>query len=165
MKTMTILGSRWNYGIACAAACLAGSFVCLAPAAAAPPPALVFHDPSVPGSDAALDDALTHTLTTAGYAAQEANVDALLAAGALDPEHCALLVLPDARSLPAPLAPVVTAYLQRGGDVIVLDAPAWGHATTVKRDGRWQTADADAVAQALHLPEKPFLDSGRTRAD
>ena len=135
------------------------SFLAPCQGAVPPPPrALVLDDPSLPGYDAGLGGALKDTLALVGYNAVSADTDALMPPGALGPGHCALLVLPQARHLPAVLISAVSNYVKRGGNLLVLGAPAWQIPTTVKRDGLWRTSGEDAGAQVLLPPSTPFLD-------
>ena len=122
------------------------------------PRALVLDDAALPGYEAGLGAALKDTLAAAGYYAVSAGTDALAEPNALDANRCALLVLPQARRLPAALIPGVLGFVRRGGDLIVLGAPAWQMPVTVKMNGRWQTSSEDAAVQALLRPENPFLD-------
>jgi len=95
--------------------------------------ALILDDPALPHHDPRLAAALAGTLERAGYTPQR------VATGNL-PEaltHCALLVLPAAAELPAPLAAPVHHYLQTGGHLLALGAPAWNTALEKDPDGHW----------------------------
>ena len=104
---------------------------------AAPPVAFVLADPSLPGTDIALTSALTKAVQTAGFQSMPTTVNRLLMQGDLYVSKCRMLVLPQCRSLPVALAPVIEKFLKSGGHLIALGAPAWSNPLIKGRDGRW----------------------------
>ena len=85
---------------------------------AAPPPAIILNDPSLPSNDIAEVKILSTALKGAGYAPSSITVDGLLRPGSLD--QCRMLVLPGCRALPIELVGPVTDYLKRGGGLFAL---------------------------------------------
>ncbi|MDQ2800535.1 MAG: hypothetical protein M3Y13_12965, partial [Armatimonadota bacterium] len=128
-------------------------FLCLAatlprPALAAPT-AILLSDPALPNADPALVRTLSGDVQAAGYAPVSQTVAEMRQPNTLTPDHCALLVLPQARALPAALAPAVYAYLKAGGHLLALGVPAWGTPLVPGPDGKWITQAQASEAQAL----------------
>jgi hypothetical protein len=134
------------------------------PAHAAAPVAVLLSDPGLPGDDPALTALATRAVHAAGYAVTAEPTDALLRPGALDRDHCALLVLPRAGALPPPLFPALTAYLKAGGQLIALGSPILAAPLTRRADGGWVTTAALAQLLALTPPAHPTF-SFETPAD
>lgn len=129
------------------------------PSAPVPRPrALILDDPALTDNNGSLNTSLEHTLTSAGYQVAMVSVEDLQQPEALSTSRCALLVLPAARRSPAVLAPLVNTYAQRGGNLLVLGAPAWQKPATVRQGGSWRTTDEAAEATALMPPTTTFLD-------
>ena len=128
--------------------------------ASAAPPAVVLSDRALPDADPALIRSVTSDVRAAGYAPVSRTVAELSQPGALALERCALLVLPQARALPAPLAPAVYGYLQAGGHLLALGVPAWGTSLVAGPGGRWITSTEAGEAQALVPPSHPVFDFG-----
>jgi len=132
----------------------------LRPASAAPP-ALVLSDPALPDADPALVRSVAEDVRAAGWAPVSRTVAELGQPGALAPGRCALLVLPQARALPAILAPALYGYLQAGGHLLALGVPAWGTSLVAGPGGKWITSAEAGEAQALTPPPHPVFDFGR----
>lgn len=129
--------------------------------ASAAPPAVLLSDPALPDADPALVRSVASDVRAAGYAPISRTVAEMSQPGALAPERCALLVLPQARALPATLAPAVYGYLKGGGHLLALGVPAWGTSLVAGPDGKWITSAEAGEAQALVPPPHSVFDFGR----
>lgn len=134
------------------------SLFAASPQTTQPPQAIILSDATLPHFDADLCAALERTMAQAGYQAVTIDVAGLTKPHALETDHCALLILPEARWLPTSIIPAITTYANQGGDLLVLGAPAWGTPLTLTPDGHWQAEGAEARTQALQPPAFPFLD-------
>ena len=126
--------------------------------AGAAPPAVLLSDPALPGADAALARSVASDVREAGYAPVPRTVAELSQPGALAPALCALLVLPQARALPAALAPAVYGYLKAGGRLLALGVPAWGTTLVAGPGGKWITSAEVGEAAALIPPPHVVFD-------
>jgi len=131
----------------------------LRPASAAPT-AFVLSDPALPDADAVLVRSVAEDVRAAGYALVSRTVAEMSAPGELMPDRCALLVLPQARALPAALAPTVYGYLKAGGHLLALGVPAWGTALMAEPGGRWVTPAGAGEAEALVPAPHPVFAFG-----
>ena len=118
--------------------------------------AAVFYD-RLPGRDEAFARELAAEVTVAGYVAEIIGVSTLTNTEVLRADKFDLLVLPDARSLPASSVAAIESYLKQGGDLLALGLPAWG-APLFEVNGRWLSrASFDETLDALR-PEKMLVD-------
>lgn len=126
------------------------SDLCAAPAL---PRAAVFAD-RLPGLDGNFAREIATQVSASGYAVEFIGVTTLTNADALSAEQFDLLVLPEARALPAVSAPAVESYLKQGGDLLALGLPAWESAL-FEVSGQWVSrASFDAAIagqRAEHL--------------
>lgn len=118
---------------------------------AAAPGAVVAYNPNQP-SPGKLDKAVAAAVERAGYRVR------LVSSGQLEqiPEGTRLLVLTDARNLPARLAGPVDAFLKAKGRLIALQAPAWQNPLYLV-DSKWIGAEQFGLSQAKKRPERPIL--------
>ena len=126
----------------------------------AAPTALLLSDPALLNADPALARSVAEDIRAAGYAPVSCTIAELGQPDALTPGRCALLVLPQARALPAALAPAVYGYLKAGGHLLALGAPAWGTSLVAGLDGKWITSAEAGEGQALAMPPHPIFDFG-----
>jgi len=92
-----------------------------------------------------------------GFDVVELDAPSLCSPDALAVDRISLLVLPDARRLPMQSIPVVKEYLQRGGDLLVLNAPAWRD-RLVQVEEKWQTPEEYRAGRATHPVPNVFID-------
>ncbi len=130
----------------------------LALQAGAAPPALILVDTELPGADRILCEEISRTVKAAGYAPKPVTVEQLMVPGALAAQKCELLALPQARSLPTALAPVVEAYLRTGGNLLALGAPAWCNPLVRGADGKWVSISSYGEKRALEDPGRIVFD-------
>jgi hypothetical protein len=124
----------------------------------AAPTAVVLNDPALPHNDASLGQTIEGVLRKAGYAPVQKTMEELMQPQALSPTSCALLVLPDARELPASFLAPFTAYLHAGGHLMAFGLPAWQTVLVKNSNDRWVTAVEDAESHALITPPHPVFE-------
>lgn len=99
-------------------------------------------------------------LTDTGYDVIELDAQALCAPETFSSEGVSLLVLPDAKRLPMAAIAPVKAFLERGGDLLALNAPAWRE-RLFEFKGLWQTPEEYRAQQATRPVQNVFLDFSR----
>jgi len=120
----------------------------------AAPPAFILNDPDLPGSSVKVSGAVASAIRDAGYAPKEVTFEDLLHQGALSADNCKLLVFPQCGALPGSLQPIVLRYLQEGGRLIALGAPAWNSLLFRDKNGKWITPSQFSEKHALQPPAK-----------
>ena len=130
--------------------------VCITAAAMANPSALLFSDPAFPATEA-LAPRLRDLLREAGYESIEVNAQDLANPDTYAAETIALLVLTDAGRLPMRSVEPVKAFLERGGNLLALNAPAWRE-RMIYVDGHWSTPEAFRMRRAGAPPPHVFLE-------
>lgn len=133
--------------------------VCLKAAEPARPVAAVFASPEA-GGRAEPVRTLADLARAAGYEVERVGVETLTNRQALAGGRFDLLVLADARRLPAPALPAVEAFLKAGGDVLALGLPAWEDPLFLV-NGRWLSRADYARALAAIRPARLLLDFER----
>jgi len=118
----------------------------------AAPSALVAYNPTLRVPDK-LDKAVAAAVARAGYKVSLVSSAKLSAV----PAGTRLLVLTDARNLPAQLAEPVDAFLKARGRLMALQAPAWQNPLYLS-GGKWIGAEQFGLRQAKKPPEKAILD-------
>lgn len=96
-------------------------------------------------------------LTENGYATVILDAEMLCTPGYLEEAQVSLLVLPYAKRLPMKAIPTVTAYLEQGGNLLVLNGPAWVEPVAAL-DGKWQTPEEYRMQQAQRPVTHHILD-------
>jgi len=120
------------------------------------PVAALFADGAF-GNTKTLAPRMKTLLEATGYDVVELDARALCAPETLAGEQISLLVLPDAKRLPMAAIASVKAYLERGGDLIALNAPAWQE-RVLQMDGVWQTPEEYRERQATQPVANIILD-------
>ena len=118
------------------------------------PKAVLFNE-ALPGYDAALISALNERLQAAGYSVCLCDANGIAGTQSLDQDD--LLVLPNAAHLPADTLGPIGRFLERGGDLLALDAPL-GQTLYQSVNGAWKTTDEIERANAILLPSYQFCD-------
>lgn len=137
---------------------LAGSHDLPAADQAAAPPrptAAVFR--GITPEAAELARVLAAHAESAGYAVEPIDAGLLTNLAALTPARFDLLVLPQARVLPADSVTTIEAYLKSGGHVLALGLPAWQDAVFAI-NGRWWSRAEYERAVASTTPQRRLLD-------
>ncbi len=150
-----------KYSLLC---CIPLVLLCGIAGAASKPMAALFAD-SAFGSTEALAPLMKTLLADVGYDIVELDAVALCDAEIFFDEEVSLLVLPDAKRLPMAAIAPVKAFLERGGDLLVLNAPAWRE-RVVEIEGLWQTPEEYRERQATRPVANVILDfSNESRED
>ncbi len=111
-------------------------FGTLATVAGVPPTTLTAQTPeesyrvtllraTLPGHDLEIADQISSALTDAGFDVSLIDGDDLCSVSVVNTDTCDLLVLPSAHALPVDSLDPLTAYIQEGGDILALRAPAY----------------------------------------
>lgn len=135
------------------------AFTVLATASVAPAAnyhAAVFFD-RLPGQDEDFAREMAAQVASAGYIAETIGVSILTNTEALRADKFDLLVLPDARSLPASSVTAIESYLKQGGDLLALGLPAWD-TPLFEVNGRWLSRASFDETLATVRPEKMLVD-------
>jgi hypothetical protein len=88
------------------------------------------------GSEPTLARQMAAELRNAGYEPEFITMEVLTNQGRLTVERYGLLALLEARSLPAASVPAIQSYLEAGGGLVALRAPAWG-SPLYQVQGQW----------------------------
>ncbi|MBN1491001.1 MAG: beta-galactosidase [Phycisphaerae bacterium] len=80
---------------------------------------------ALPEHDPGLADELTAALQASGHAVQPISAAELSAPAALNIDTCDCVILPSSSVLPAECIPAIEQFLQHGGDILALGAPAF----------------------------------------
>ena len=116
--------------------------------------AAILDDPDLSHDGSMEAESILSAVKAAGYAVTRLNADNAGNSSILNKRRYGLLVLTDAGRLPVEIAPAVQAYLQDGGDLVVLGAPAWQtplvRVASTGQKPRWLTNEAfeELVAQS-----------------
>jgi hypothetical protein len=86
--------------------------------------AAVFFD-VLPGQNRPFADELLQHAKSAGYTPEMVGLDLLTNGAALRADRYGLLILPNARRLPASATGSIESYLKAGGNLLALGVPAW----------------------------------------
>lgn len=141
--------------------CITLGLILSMPVAAQRPEAVLFSDGAMNRTQP-LAPLLKELLADTGYAVLEEDAQALCDPKSLT--EVSLLVLPDAKRLPMKAIEPVKAYLERGGNLLVLNAPAWRD-RLIQIDGTWQTPEEYREQQATQPLQHVFLDFSRESMD
>ncbi len=120
------------------------------------PVAALFADGAF-GNTKTLAPRIKTLLKATGYDVVELDAQVLCAPETLAGEQISLLVLPDAKRLPMAAIASVKVYLERGGDLLALNAPAWRE-RVVEIEGLWQTPEEYRERQATQPVANVILD-------
>ena len=124
--------------------------------AAQNPVAALFADSALGGAEM-LAPLMKTLLADAGYDVVEMEAASLCTSETFANERISLLVLPDAKRLPMNAIEPVKTYLSGGGDLLVLNTPAWRD-RLLQIDGVWQTPEEYRARQAAQPVPNVFLD-------
>ncbi len=120
------------------------------------PSAAVFLE-KLPGFSEELARELAGQARRAGYQIELIGVLTLTNPAALTAKDYDLLVLPDARSLPATSVVAVEAYLRKGGDLLAAGLPAWESAV-FELNGQWLSKQGYEEELASQQPQNIIED-------
>lgn len=126
-------------------------------ALAAPNPVAGLFADGAFGSTETLAPLMKTLLEATGYDIVELDARALCAPESFADEQMSLLVLPDAQRLPMAAIAPVKAFLERGGDLLALNTPAWQE-RVLQMDGTWQTPEEYRARQATRPVPNVILD-------
>ena len=118
--------------------------------------AAVFYD-RLPGREETFAREISAQVASAGYDTEIIGLSTLTNAEALRADKFDLLVLPDARTLPASSVAAIENYLKQGGDLLALGLPAWDK-PLFEVNGRWLSRASFDKALASLRPEKVLVD-------
>jgi hypothetical protein len=123
--------------------------------APARPVASVFLDPQI-HRDPVFPREVAQMVESAGFAVRFLTALDLTNTATLTPQDCALLVLPQGRSLPMAAAGPIRRFLQAGGNLLALGAPLWE--TPLHRfQDRWLSRAEYDQALSEVRPEQPLF--------
>ena len=122
--------------------------------------AAVFYD-RLPGREETFAREMATEVTAAGYVTEIIGLSTLTNTEALRADKFDLLVLPDARTLPASSVAAIENYLKQGGDLLALGLPAWDK-PLFEVNGRWLSRASFDETLASLRPEKVIVDFAST---